>query len=96
MIKNTKNTLLPLAVILCSLLCNTSYAIHAIVTNPHHGGHVDPYRGHHYHDDDHYNRGWVSPNIIIEAPYSRFYAPICQRVTVCNRFHDCWIEERCN
>lgn len=42
--------------------------------------------------------GWGGPNVIINVPAERYYAPppvVCETVEVCNRYDECWLERQC-
>ncbi|KTD33467.1 hypothetical protein Lmor_2018 [Legionella moravica] len=65
------------------------------VYNP--GGH--PYPGGY----PYYNRGYyygvgptfVVPNVIINVPVQRYYAPVCEEVEVCDSYGECWLDQYC-
>ncbi|KTD35850.1 hypothetical protein Lnau_0834 [Legionella nautarum] len=43
-----------------------------------------------------YGGGWGGPNIVINVPTRRYYAPLCEKVEVCNSYGECWLETYCN
>ncbi|MCL9685492.1 hypothetical protein [Legionella maioricensis] len=51
-----------------------------------------------YYDRGGFFFGWGGPNVIINVPAERYYAPppiVCENVEVCNRYDECWLERQC-
>lgn len=63
-----------------------------------HGNARGPYydRGGYYEGGYYPRGGWAGPNIIINVPAERYYAPECQTVEECNSFGECWLQRYCD
>lgn len=63
-----------------------------------HGHHGGGYNNGRYHNRDYYNPGfaWGVPNIIINVPTRRYYAPVCETVEECNSYGECWLQRYCD
>lgn len=98
---NVKNKTLNLFLLALGLLISvTSYAgyenqvkIDWGYPNLHH--HDDGYERLH-HRGSRYGYGWGGPNVIINVPVERHYAPRCEQVEVCDAYDECWLERYCH
>lgn len=104
---NTKSILVFVLSLMISTISITSYAAYSVVGwgGGNYHGHGGGYGYGYEPGPGYYNRGgfffggggWGGPNVIINVPAERYYAPpVCEEVQVCDTYTDqCWLEQRC-
>ncbi|ARG97106.1 hypothetical protein [Legionella micdadei] len=102
MLTNSKRNIIGTLVFVIGLLATTAgnaWHSHGSWYGGHrhyHGGYGHGFGRYYGQGGFFYNGGWSGPNIVINVPPRRYYAPVCENVEVCNSFGECWLETYCD